>query len=176
MKKIFLVLSLLTLTSGLAMADEGFLASEDSLSEMDMQVDAGAPAKASPCAQIKLTDAQKAQIKAGAANYKKAAKVLFAKVKADKAAFEKVAVNKASTVPAAQAASQALSTDMAQVFATKQAFRAEVLFQVLTADQRAPAIACQKLMAKKHRRHCRHHRRGHGVQSPGQPTESTQPS
>lgn len=161
MKRIFLVVSLLSLVGAYAMANEEVTATEDGI-ELGLDMDAPTPApKANPCAQINLTEAQKAQIKAGAQNFKAAQKTLFAKVKTDREAFEKLVLDRGAALPAAQQASQNVAADMGQVIAARQAFRTEILLQVLTAEQRAPALACQKMMAKMHRHHCHHHHHHH---------------
>jgi hypothetical protein len=122
--------------------------------------------KAGPCAAVKLTDAQKAQIKTAMTNFKAANTPLLAAVKAARAAFSANVADSKADLATAQTTTAALATAQAAEQSARLTLKTEILFSVLTPDQRKPALACERLIQRRMAAH-RHHHGHHGGKPSG---------
>ena len=122
----------------------------------DEATSASAP-KTNPCSQIKLTDAQKTQIKAARANFETANAPLKAAIKTARSNYYKMAVDPKSDSALAATSSQAVTSAVTKELDARQTLKTEVLFNVLTQEQRGPFLKCQALRKKFRRGHHQHH-------------------
>lgn len=120
-----------------------------------------------PCSQIKLTDAEKASLKTARANYQTANAPLKAAVKAARQGYFKMATDPKTASADALTSSQALADSMSKMQATRLQFQTEVLFNVLTQEQRKPYLQCQALR-KKFRQRSHGQGQAHHNQKPSQ--------
>ncbi len=160
MKKHLVLLASSLMVSGLAFAQSVDF-TDDFATAVNTPVDAvtaTAPApKTGPCSQINLTDAQKAQIKDAFGSFETAKVTLQANVKLARMAYYKAISTPATDVATAQAAAGAVTDAISRAISARLGFKTQVLFQIMTADQRIPALKCEAM----HRKHRRHGRKGH---------------
>ncbi len=172
MNKFFAILAAGLLASGVAVANNTEMSVDQIAAELAADEPTPQPAPAptpgeqkprheNPCAKVNLDEAQKAQIKAIVMKYREAKITLDAGVKLAKFNFYKLAVDPKGDVTTAQAVTQTLSDAISKSVAAKLGMRSDILFNVLKAEQREPAIRCQK-MKKHHGKHGHKHGGHHG--------------
>jgi len=97
---------------------------------------------AHPCGDIKLTDAQKASLKAAFVGYKKAQIQSQANLKIARIDYIMSLSDTKGTKTTAETAATAFGGAKAKISANHLGFANEILFDILTADQRKPALVC----------------------------------
>lgn len=108
------------------------------------------------CAEVKLTDEQKATLHNAGFEFKKSMVTLKGNVKIAGMTYEHTLSSGATARADGDAAAAAVNDSIAKLVAAKTAFGSSVFYDILTAEQRAPAMACLKAM-KQHR----HGKHGH---------------
>ena len=115
------------------------------------------------CKQVKLEDAQKAQLKEALYQYKKDRIQQRAALKLAALEYGKVLGSATTEKTAAATAAQALQGGVAKLVETSTSFLNNVFFNILKPEQREAGLAGLKA---KQRRHGRHHGRHHGLRLP----------
>ena len=154
MRKQFAMLTIAFLMSAYAVAevqeasslDESFSASITGEAAQVEMLKGGA------CSQIKATDAQKTALKAAFQQFEASKKTLEANAKTAHMNYFKLVSDAKADFATAQAAATAVSNTVSDMMAAKLAFKTQVLFQILTPEQRGPAIKCE-MQHRKHRKH-----------------------
>lgn len=148
-----------------------YAAKEEGLGEAEMSAemeeeaqlleDAGKECCQKSSEEVKLDDAQKAQIKAAIEAFKADAKVLKAQVKESFEALAATIKDPNSTLAAAQAAAENLETAKMQLHGEVVSLKLNILYNILTPQQRPMVFSC---MLMKHAHKLRH---GSQAQRPG---------
>ncbi len=95
-----------------------------------------------PCGEIHLTDAQKATLKTAFLNHKKATIQSEAALKVAGLDYILALTDGAATRATADTAAGNLATAKAKIGTNHMNFGHEVLFDIISADQRTPALKC----------------------------------
>lgn len=158
MRRQFGILAITLLMSGLAFAEAQEAAAIDESFSASLSGEAATVEvlKAGPCSQIKATEAQKAAMKKAFQEFQTSAKGLRASAKAAHMQYFKLVSEPKVDVATAQAAANDVATSAAHLMAARLNFKTQVLFQILTPEQRGPAMKCEM----QHRKH-KKHRHGH---------------
>jgi hypothetical protein len=107
------------------------------------------PAPGSQCRDLKLTDAQKAEIHQTIFVAKKKGNILEAHLKNSKMDLFKVLVNPKSLRKDAEGAMGSISTKAAPLHALKSEVKLDILFDILTAEQRVKVVHCKKMQRRR---------------------------
>ncbi len=97
---------------------------------------------AGACGEIKLTDAQKDSLKIAFVGHKKAQIQSDAALKIARIDYILSLTDTKGTKTTAETASTAFGAAKAKISTNHMAFANEILFDILTADQRKPALVC----------------------------------
>lgn len=134
--------------------------------------------KPAGCADIKLTDAQKQSLKTAFEGHKKAKAANLAALKTAGTDYVKSLTDTKGTKQTAETASTALGGAMAKLVTNHMGLANEILFDILTPDQRQPALVCmhrlhQHMKAMKLKKLCHannpHHQQHQQHQQHGKP-------
>lgn len=99
-----------------------------------------------PCGEIHLTDAQKATLKTAFLNHKKASITAEAAQKVAGLDYILALTDGAATRQTADTAAGNLAASRAKIATNHMNFGHEVLFDIITVDQRKPALICMHQM------------------------------
>lgn len=130
------------------------------------------PQRQNPCHQMNLTDTQKTAIHETLMKAKREAITTGATLKLAKMDYEALLVSTTADAAAADAASAKIMEAKTKLMNNKMAAKNNILFTILTAEQRPTAVKCMKLMHRMMRRHAHgqqgHQQGQHGRQHGGQ--------
>jgi Spy/CpxP family protein refolding chaperone len=112
------------------------------------------------CQKANVTEEQKGQIKAAFQAARREKVELKAQAQLARLDYAALISNPNATAQGASDAGNKVVETVSKLIAAKTALKTNILFNILKADQREPAVKCAKIL--KHRHHGRHHGRGHG--------------
>ncbi len=106
-----------------------------------------------PCAKVNPSDAQKVQLQGAFFQHRKDMVTLDANMKLAMLDFESLVHDSTADGNAADTASQKIAAALGAIAASKAALDSNVLFKIMTPEQREPAFECQQIMHEIMMRH-----------------------
>ncbi len=136
MKKTLLVLFAVAFASAHCFADDVELAGK-----LDAGRAGGEHLHGAWC-KLNLTDEQKTKMRAERFKFEESKIDLEAQLKHSRLAFKKLLTDPSGDYSAAKSAAKEVANNLSKLIASKEAFKAEMAFKVLTAEQRQEAEKC----------------------------------